>query len=107
MLLNCCLLYRGIFLPRHAIFCIFVSMVMSRSILSSFCDLFFQHFIFITINDIISLTQANLFIGHVCQKFSLRVLLNFYLTFCQFQPGVAYKSVAYKKKHVPNIKFLE
>ena len=34
------------------------------------------------------------------QKFSLRVLLSIRLIFCQFQPGVAYKSVAYKKKHV-------
>ena len=32
------------------------------------------------------------------QKFSLRVLLRICLGFCQFQPGVAYKSVAYKKK---------
>ena len=31
------------------------------------------------------------------QKFSLRVLLSFCLIFRQFQPGVAYKSVAYKK----------
>ena len=31
----------------------------------------------------------------VCQKFSLMVLLSI---FCQFQPGVAYKSVAYKKE---------
>ena len=32
------------------------------------------------------------------QKFSLSVLLRICLTFfCQFQPGVAYKSVAYKK----------
>ena len=31
------------------------------------------------------------------QKFSLRVLLSICLTFCQFQPGVAHKSVAYKK----------
>ena len=30
-------------------------------------------------------------------KFSLRVLFNFCLIFCQYQPGVAYKSVAYKK----------
>ena len=32
------------------------------------------------------------------RKFSLRVLLSFCLIFCQFQPGVAYKSVAYKKR---------
>ena len=31
------------------------------------------------------------------QKFSLRVLLSICLIFCQFLPGVAYKSVAYKK----------
>ena len=33
-------------------------------------------------------------------KFSLRVLLSFCLILCQFQPCVAYKSAAYKKKHV-------
>ena len=32
-----------------------------------------------------------------CQKFSLRVLLNIWLIFCQFHPGVDYKSVAFKK----------
>ena len=37
------------------------------------------------------------------QKFSLRVLLSFCLNFCQFQPSVAYKSVAYKKKRVVNV----
>ena len=31
------------------------------------------------------------------QKFSLRVFLSICLIFCQFQPGIAYKSVAYKK----------
>ena len=31
-------------------------------------------------------------------KFSLRVLLSICLIFCKFQAGVAYKSVAYKKK---------
>ena len=36
--------------------------------------------------------------GHFCQKFSFRVLLSFCLFFCQFQPGVPKKSVAYKKK---------
>ena len=54
-------------------------------------------FIFIAINHIISLKQANSFFGHVCQKFSHRVLLSFCLNFCQFQRGVAYKSVANKK----------
>ena len=31
------------------------------------------------------------------RNFSLRVLLSLYLIFCQFQPGVASKSIAYKK----------
>ena len=33
-------------------------------------------------------------------KFSLRVLLSICFFYCQFQPGVAYKSFAYKKKRV-------
>ena len=32
--------------------------------------------------------------------FSLKVLFSFCLNFCQFQPGVVCKIVAYKKKHV-------
>ena len=66
------------------------------------CDLFFHyHFIiftFITINRMISLTQKNLFFGHICQKFNLRVLLRFCLILCQFQSDMAYDSVAYKQK---------
>ena len=34
------------------------------------------------------------------EKFSLRVLLSICLIFCQFQPGVAYKSVAYKNMYI-------
>ena len=54
-------------------------------------------FICITINHIISLADKTLFFGHVCQKFSLSVLLRFCLIYCQFHPGFAYKSVAYEK----------
>ena len=54
-------------------------------------------FFFITIYHIISLTQKNLFFGYVCQKFSLKVLLSFYLIFSQFQLGVAYNDIAHKK----------
>ena len=49
------------------------------------------------IKDIVSLTQAKLFFGHVCQKFNLRVLPSFCLSFYQFQPDAAYKSVSPKK----------
>ena len=106
MVLKCCLLRRGIVLPKNPIFCcIFVS----KSTFMSICALFiyawsifllpfpFFHFhyfffIFITIKDIISMTQTNLFFRHVCQNFSLRVYF-----FCNFQHGVTYKSVGYKK----------
>ena len=57
-------------------------------------------FIFITINHIIPLTQTNLFFGHACQKFSLRLTPAYF--FCQFQPGVGYKSVAYGKSRYLN-----
>ena len=75
---KCCLLHKDMILPRHAIFCIFS---------------------FIAINLIDSLKHPHLFIWTYLFfiNFSLRVLLSFCLTFCQFQPGVAYKSVAYKK----------
>ena len=77
--------------------------------------------IFIVINLIMSLKQTHLFFVHFLrispiilddkvdeeseqvfkqQNFNLRVLLSFCLTFCQFQPGIAHKSVAYKKKRV-------
>ena len=42
--------------------------------------------------------KANNF--HKQRQFSLRVLLYFYLIFCQVQPDAGYKSVAYKKKLV-------
>ena len=45
------------------------------------------------------LTQKNLFFEHVQQKFSLRVLFSLFCQiFCHFQPGVAYESLAYKKR---------
>ena len=36
-------------------------------------------------------------------KFRLRVLLDICLIFCQFQPGVAYKIVAYKKACISHV----
>ena len=89
MLLKCCLLYWDIVLPRHTIVSIFVY------ILGYVCFIYVIYFginifIFIIINHIIPLKQTNLFLGHVCQKLGLRVLVNFCLFFCQFQPGVSY-----------------
>ena len=101
MLLKCCFLHRSNVLPRHAIFGIFVSMsvLVYLCLIYAICFLIII-FIFITINHLISLTQKNLFSAHACQKFRLRVLLSFCLFFSKFQPGVDYKSLAYKKQCV-------
>ena len=102
------------------IFTIFVSVSTSRSVYAYLREsIFIFVFIFIMINCIISWIQTCLFfclffricpvivrwyrgcrmpIVFGCQKFSLRILLSICLIFCQFQPGVANKSVAYRKK---------
>ena len=85
-----CLLHRGIVLPRHVIFHIFVCVYVLVSMCLIYVICFFIIiFIFIKINRTILLTQKNLFFGHVCRKFDLRVLLSFQLIFCHFQPGIA------------------
>ena len=85
-----------------------IILFMSTSWSIYLCDLlchYHFHFHYITIKHIISLIQNNFCFGHVCQKFSLRVLLSFCLIFCQFQPGVAYESIAYKKGAQPENQF--
>ena len=91
MLLKCCLLHRGIALPRQAIFL--------HSCLYAYIYFSIITFTFITIKDIIWLTRTNLFFGHVCQKFNLRMLLSFCLFFANFSL-VLLISVAYRKKRV-------
>ena len=49
---------------------------------------------------LIALFQWNRQTRFLVRKYSLRVLLSFYPIFCQFQPSVDYKSVAYKNKCV-------
>ena len=94
MLLKCSLSDRDIFLARHAIFSTFISVCLQ--LIYVIC-LTIIIFIFIIINHIISLIQTKLCFEHVCQKFSIRVLFSFFLAFGQFQPGIACKTVAYKK----------
>ena len=91
MLLKCCLLHRGIALRRQAIFL--------HSCLYAYIYFSIITFTFITIKDIIWLTRTNLFFGHVCQKFNLRMLLSFCLFFANFSL-VLLISVAYRKKRV-------
>ena len=96
MLLKCCLLqYRHYLSETCCIFyiCLYVWVLVYLCLIYV---IYFFIIIFITINYIISLRQKNVFFGHVCQKFSFRVLLSFCLIFCQFEPGVACKSVNWK-----------
>ena len=107
MLFKCWLLHRDIVLTRHAILSTFVYVYDLVYICLIYVNYFaIIIFIFVTINHIISLIHTNLFFGHVCQKFSLRVLFSFCLNFCQCQASVAYKSVAYKKKRVVTETFI-
>ena len=71
ILLRCCLIHKGIIIPRHIIyiFIIFVSM-------SYLCDLFFIFiFIFIIIN-IVSLKQTHLLFAHFLE-YTLLVLVDY------------------------------
>ena len=119
MFLRCCLIHMTIIILRHFICSIFMSMCRPRSAYTeSLCSVFHFQPHFHRMNHITSWKQTRLFFVHFLeyfllfledkvdkknliifksQKFSLRVLLSFRLIFCQFQPGVAYKSVAYKK----------
>ena len=102
------------------IFSIFVTMSWYSSMMLFLCNLIFIFTLISNIiNHIISLKQTWLFFSiffrifqisfgryHRWRKwiifkqpnFSLRVLLSICLIFCQFQPGVAHKNVADKKK---------
>ena len=102
MSLKCCLsvtYYIEIVSYQDKLYFLYLSLCLRLGLYMSYlCNLFvIIIFIYVTINHITSLIQTNLFFEHVCQKFSLRVLLSFCLIFIQFQSGVAYKSVAYKK----------
>ena len=90
MLFKCCLLHRDIVLPRNATFSMFLYVLFLLCVLFMWsichyrfhfhylCDLFaIIVFIFITINRVISMTQANLFFGHVCQKLASGFCLAF------------------------------
>ena len=73
--------------------------------MSYLCELFFIFSLtFIAINQTTLSKQPHLLLVHLLEYFllfldenSLKVLHSFCLIFGQFQPGVAYESVAYKK----------
>ena len=98
---KCCLgvaYYIGTLSYRDTLYFLYLSLCLRLGLYISYLchHLTIIIFIFIKVNYTISVIQTNLFLGHICQKFSLRVLLSSCLIFCQFQPGIAYKSVAYK-----------
>ena len=123
MLLRCCLIHISIIILRRFIYLLYLCPCLHLGLFMPYLreSIFIFVFIFIMINCIISWIQTCLFfclffricpiivrwqrgwrmpIIFGCKKFSLRVLLSICLVFCRFQPGVAYESVAYKKKRV-------
>ena len=112
MLLRCCLISITFIILRHILYLVYLCPCLALGLFMLYlCDQFFMFsLIFIVINHISSLKQRHDYFWIITwinkatnfqkQKFSLRVLLRFCMIFCQFQPGVAYKSVAYIKKRV-------
>ena len=122
MLLRYCSIYIAIIILRHILFLAYLYPYLELVLhMSYLCDLFFIFsLIFVTINHKISFALTYLFFINFFQnilfyfwvitlikkvnnflkkqKFSLRALFSFCFIFCQLQPGVAYKSVAYKKR---------
>ena len=117
------LIHITIIILRHSLYLVyFCSCLGLGTFMSCLCDLLFIFsLIFIVINHITSLRQTHLFFVHFLEylllllddnrdeeseKFSNKessasgYCLAFAYFFFQFQPGVAYKKVAYKKKRV-------
>ena len=126
MLLRHCLIHITIIILIHIFYSILFCPCQGLDLFTSYlCDLLFIiNLIFIVINHITSLKQTHLFFVYFLGyhllflddkvdekkrktfkywKFSPTVLLNFCLIFCVFQPGVAFKSVAHKKRDITMI----
>ena len=90
---------------------LYVGVCLRQAVFMSYLydQFFFIIFIFATnvelynsMLQIIILTKTiGFFSGHFLQSVSLRVLLSFYLIFCQFQHGVAYKNSVYLTESLP------
>ena len=109
MLFRCCLIHVNIIILRHILYLVYLCLSLGLGpFMLYLCDLcFIFSLVFIVINNITSLKQTHLFFTF------LQYLLLFFdeeskkfsndessaLECClQFQPAVAYRSVAYKKK---------
>ena len=121
MLLKCCLIHITIILLRHILYFVFLSMSRLMPVYVVYCDLLFIfNIIFIAITHITLLKETHLFFFVHFLEYLLSFLddkkdqesktfsnsessvagccLAFAcLIFYQYQPGVAYKSFAYKK----------
>ena len=123
MLLRCCLILIAIIILRHILYLVCLFLCLGLGLFMSYlCDLFFNvSLIFIVINHITTFKQRFLFFLHFLEHLLLLFddnvdeesksfsnsknsasgcCLAFAWFFCQFQPGVAYRSVAYIKKRV-------
>ena len=115
MLFRCCFIHVNIIILRHILYLVYLCLSLGLGLFMLYlCDLcFIFSLVFIVINNITSLKQTHLFFTFFTispnifrrrkqiifkrRKFRFRALLGFCLIFWQFQPAVAYKSVAYKK----------
>ena len=121
MLLRCCLMHITTIILRHNLYIAYLSSCPGLGLFMSYlCNLFFiLNLTFTVINHITSLKQTYLFFVHFLEclllylgdnldeeselfsnskSSALECCLAFAWFFCQFQPGVANKSVSYKKK---------
>ena len=122
MLLRCCLIHITIIISRHILYIVYLCPYLCLGVFMSYLlDLFFIFSpIFIFINHITSLNRRTCFLhifknifyyiwmitwmkkphNFLIAKLSLSTLFSFCSIFCQFQLGVAYKCIAYKKKRL-------
>ena len=101
ILLRCCLIHISIIIVRHFSHVLYLCSCLDLGLFISYLCFIFT-FVFIMINRIISLIQKN---WSFCLFFTrCTIILDnnvgssvFCSIVCQFQPGVAYWTVAYKK----------
>ena len=110
MLLRCCLIHISIIILKHFLYLLYLCPCLDVGLFMSYlCNFFFSfsssflltYFFFCLFFRICTINFGwqrgwRMWIIFKWPKFSLRVLLNICSIFCQFQPGFAYKSVAYK-----------
>ena len=114
MLLRCCLIHISIIILRHFLYLLYLRPLLDVGLFISYlCDLFFIFMFTFTDILLLLLIFQNMYYyfwiitgmkknvnNFQTTKVQPQGVAQHLLDFCQFQPGVTYKSVAYKKKRV-------